>query len=159
MSRLTPARSVALAAALLPLASLACPRSAFAQAAAAPGSLRPVLDERATTCRRSRRTPQRPYSAAVNQTLLRAVAPLLTGIGLLISASALQFSLLAVRADGEGFAEWVVPVMSACYFAAFLVGSWLAPRWIDSVGHVRTFSAMASLASVVILSLVWLARS
>ena len=88
---------------------------------------------------------------AVNRAMMRSIAPLLAGLALLMVASALQFALLAVRADSEGFADWVIAVMSACYFGGFLVGGRLAPRWIGSVGHVRTFAAMASLASVAIL--------
>jgi MFS family permease len=79
------------------------------------------------------------------------VSPLLAGVALLMLASALQFSLLAVRGEAEGFSEWVTASMATCYFLGFLVGGWLAPRMIDSVGHVRVFSALASLASVVIL--------
>ena len=83
--------------------------------------------------------------------LTRSILPLLAGLWLLMLASALQFALVAARAASEGFAEGTVAAMSAAYFSGFLVGGWLAPRWIATVGHVRTFSAMASVASVVIL--------
>jgi MFS family permease len=66
-------------------------------------------------------------------------------------ASALQFSVLGTRASAEGFSSLAIGIMSSAYFAGYVVGGRMATGWIVRVGHVRTFSALASLASVVIL--------
>lgn len=79
------------------------------------------------------------------------LAPLLAGVGLLMAASALQFSLVGVR-GADAFGDLAIGFISSAYFAGYLVGAWLSGPWIVRLGHIRTFSALASLASVVILA-------
>ena len=63
----------------------------------------------------------------------------------------LQGSLLGVRAGLEGFpTAWIGAVMSFFYLG-FLAGSTITPRLLVSVGHIRVFSAWASLASAAVL--------
>jgi len=56
--------------------------------------------------------------------------------------------LLAIRADLDGFTTETTGLVMTGYFAGFLVSSQLTPRLVASVGHVRVFAAMASLASI-----------
>lgn len=63
----------------------------------------------------------------------------------------LQNTLLGVRAGHENFSSIAVGSLMAAYFIGFLVGSIITPYFITRVGHIRTFSALASLASCVAL--------
>ena len=78
---------------------------------------------------------------------LRSIWALLLGIGLIMTASGLQSSLLGVRAGREGFATEVTGLIMSGYFAGFLAGSLIVPRLMQQVGHVRVFAALASLFS------------
>ncbi len=97
-----------------------------------------------------------PTSAAAgsrNPTLTAAVAnwPLLAGMALLMVGNGLLVSLLGVRAANEGFANLVTGLVMSGYFAGFFAGTWLTPRIIETVGHVRVFAALASIASIAAL--------
>ena len=63
----------------------------------------------------------------------------------------LQSTLLGLRATAEGFSVPVTGFIMSLYFAGFLIGSMKIPKLIEGVGHIRVFTAMASLASVTIL--------
>ncbi|MFN0263160.1 MFS transporter [Tepidamorphus sp. 3E244] len=76
--------------------------------------------------------------------LLAAVALLMLGMGL-------QNTLLGVRAGLEAFSNIEVGFLMAAYFVGFLAGSTLVPFFVSTVGHIRTFSALASLASSAVL--------
>ncbi len=76
---------------------------------------------------------------------------LLLGMGMLMLGNGLQGSLLGLRAISEGFGTTVTGLVMTGYYLGFLAGSTLTPRIVMNVGHVRVFSALASLASVAIL--------
>ena len=73
---------------------------------------------------------------------------LFLGIALMMLGNGLQASLLGLRAASEGFATGTTGLVMSCYFLGFLAGSALVPRIVQNVGHVRVFSALASLASI-----------
>jgi MFS family permease len=81
------------------------------------------------------------YSAVINSW------PLLLGIGLLMLGNGLQSSLVGIRASLEGFGPGTTGFIMSGYYAGFLFGSYVTPKILGSVGHVRVFSALASLAS------------
>ena len=72
---------------------------------------------------------------------------LLLGIALIQLGNGLQGTLLGVRATLEGFGTGTTGLVMSGYFAGFLAGSWIVPRLLAMVGHVRVFAALASLAS------------
>lgn len=80
--------------------------------------------------------------------------PLLMAAGILLAANGLQGTLIALRADHEGFGPIVIGLISAAYFTGFLLATWFAPRLIASVGHIRTFAGMAAIAAAFTLVLV-----
>jgi MFS family permease len=51
----------------------------------------------------------------------------------------------------EGFSTTITGLVMSSYFIGILAGSTLTPRIVKNVGHVRVFSALASLASAAIL--------
>lgn len=63
----------------------------------------------------------------------------------------LQSTLLGLRATMEGFPTFTTGIMMSGYFVGIFVGSMLAPKLVQRVGHIRVFAALASLASISIL--------
>lgn len=82
---------------------------------------------------------------------LFTLSALLLGYFMLQMSNGLQGSLLAVRADLEGFGATAAGLVMSGFFAGMSLGSLLAGRLIERVGHVRTFSALASVASAAAL--------
>ncbi|MCB2097261.1 MAG: MFS transporter [Parvularculaceae bacterium] len=82
--------------------------------------------------------------------MLRAVSAifsLLLAAAILLAGNGLQGTLLAVRANLEGFPTSLIGVLMSAYFAGFVLGCRFNPAFIKSVGHIRTFLALASIAS------------
>ena len=83
--------------------------------------------------------------------LLRGTWALFFGVGMMMLANGLQGSLIGVRASLEGYAAFSVGFIMTGYYAGFLSGALIIPQRIKNVGHVRTFAALASIASISIL--------
>lgn len=83
--------------------------------------------------------------------IVSATWPLFLGIALIMLASGLQGSLLGLRASLEAFPTAITGLVMSSYYLGFLVGSRIASWVVGRVGHVRTFAALASLASVSVL--------
>lgn len=82
---------------------------------------------------------------------LVGIAALLIGAGALNLGMGLQASLLGVRAGLENFPTLLIGMIMSSYYAGFVLGSIYAPRVVAQVGHIRAFSAFASLASAAAL--------
>ena len=82
---------------------------------------------------------------------LAASWAILLGIGFMMLANGLQGTLLGLRAIIEGFSTFTTGIMMSGYFIGIFIGSFLAPMLVKRVGHIRVFSALASLASISIL--------
>ncbi|NNC76547.1 MAG: MFS transporter [Woeseiaceae bacterium] len=78
---------------------------------------------------------------------LAPVAALLLGAAILLTGQGLQGTLLPVRASLENFPTVSIGIMGAAYFLGFTLGCLNGGKLVKSVGHVRVFLAMASLAS------------
>lgn len=78
---------------------------------------------------------------------ISAILPLLLAAAILLAGNGLQGTLLAVRANLEGFQTPMIGVLMSAYFGGFVLGCRLNPTFIKSVGHIRTFLALASIAS------------
>jgi len=63
----------------------------------------------------------------------------------------LQGTLLAVRADQEGFSATITGLVMSSFYVGFLLGSIMTPKITTRVGHIRVFAALAALASAAIL--------
>lgn len=77
--------------------------------------------------------------------------PLFFGLALMMVGNGLQGTLLGVRASLEGFDTTVTGLIMSLYYAGFLIGSYLVPKLVSGVGHIRVFAALASLASTTVL--------
>ena len=83
--------------------------------------------------------------------LLRGTWALFFGVGMIMLANGLQGSLIGVRASLEGYTAFAAGFIMTGYYAGFLSGALIIPKRIKNVGHVRTFAALASIASISIL--------
>ena len=76
---------------------------------------------------------------------------LFLGLGLIMLGNGLQGSLLGLRASLEGFGVTATGLIMSGYFIGLLIGATIVPKFVARVGHIRSFGAMASLASTSIL--------
>ncbi|MCY4034881.1 MAG: MFS transporter [Hyphomicrobiales bacterium] len=84
--------------------------------------------------------------------LLKSTWILLFAVTLMMMGNGLQGPLLGVRAVTEGFNSTVTGFIMSGYFAGLLFGSYIAPKLVRQVGHIRVFAAFASIASTCILT-------
>ncbi|MEQ1955372.1 MFS transporter [Mesorhizobium sp. CN2-181] len=85
---------------------------------------------------------------------IRPLIPLLIAAGILLGGNGLQGTLIALRGAQEGFSPAVIGFMGTAYFGGFLLGCLAVGRIMKAVGHVRSFSALAAIASSGTLMLV-----
>jgi len=76
---------------------------------------------------------------------------ILLGFGILMLGDGLQGTLLAVRADLEGFSATLTGLVMSTFYIGFLIGSIMTPRITIKVGHIRVFAAYAAISSTAIL--------
>ena len=74
------------------------------------------------------------------------------GLAMMMIGNGLQGTLVGVRATLESFPAVTTGLVMSGYYAGFLAGSTLAPRYLNRVGHVRVFAALAALASAAALA-------
>ena len=73
---------------------------------------------------------------------------LFLGMMMLMVGNGLLVTLLTIRGSTLGFSDLEISVMQSCYPLGALAGTMLTPRLIEKVGHIRVFSALASMVSV-----------
>ena len=83
--------------------------------------------------------------------LLKGTWALFFGVGMMMLANGLQGSLIGIRASLEGYSASAAGIILTGYYAGFLLRALYIPQRIKNVGHVRTFAALASIASISIL--------
>ncbi|TVP93458.1 MAG: hypothetical protein EA348_00670 [Pseudomonadaceae bacterium] len=76
--------------------------------------------------------------------LLFPITALLSGIALLLLGTGLLNTLLALRGAGEGFSDQMLGLFGSAYFVGFILGTWLGPRLIRRMGHIRAFAFFAA---------------
>jgi len=76
---------------------------------------------------------------------------LFLGLALIMLGNGLQGSLLGIRASMEGFSISVTGLVMSGYFIGLIAGATIVPKIVSRVGHIRSFGALASLASTSIL--------
>jgi len=82
---------------------------------------------------------------------LIGVWALFPGFAFLQVGNGLHRILLPIRAESEGFSAGAMGVVMAFHFAGYLAGAKVITRALNSVGHIRVFAALASLASTAVL--------
>lgn len=89
-------------------------------------------------------------SREIRQTLILAW-PLFLGLCMIMMGNGLQGTLLGLRANMEGFPIFITGIVMSLYYGGFLLGCYVTPKIIASVGHIRVYAALASIASTTIL--------
>ena len=83
--------------------------------------------------------------------ILKAVAALLLGIGIMNLGNSLLGISLPLRMEAAQYSTLVTGVIMAAYFGGLLVGSIYGKRLIGVVGHVRVFAGLAAVMAAVAL--------
>ncbi|WP_242221314.1 MFS transporter [Shinella zoogloeoides] len=87
---------------------------------------------------------------------IRPLIPLLVTAGILIGGNGLQGTFIALRASQEGFSTSLIGFVGAGYSIGFAIGCIYVTRVLRAIGHIRTFSAMAAIASASAIAMVLL---
>ena len=103
-----------------------------------------------------RRRHQHPGTAgdgpALTGSLAWATWALFVGLAAMLAGAGLFGTLVGVRGDLEGFPVSVNGLISAAYYAGFLLGSRVALKALGQVGHIRVYAALASILAATILA-------
>ncbi len=83
--------------------------------------------------------------------MLIPILQLLLSVLLLEISSGLQGVLVPVWAQFEGFDTMAIGTLGSVYYIGFILGCLLVPRLMHRVGHIRTFTGLASVMSAVLL--------
>jgi MFS family permease len=78
---------------------------------------------------------------------------LFVGLALLLFAAGLFGTLLGVRSELAGLPTLISGLISTAYYLGFLIGSRVALRALTRVGHIRAFTALASLLSAAVIGI------
>ncbi|WP_421879349.1 MFS transporter [Pacificispira sp.] len=81
-----------------------------------------------------------------------AVSAIISGIVLLQGGMGLLTAVLPLRMNEAGFTSTEIGIMAAGFSAGFLAGCIYAPRLIARIGHIRAFSAFATVLSAFTLA-------
>jgi MFS family permease len=82
---------------------------------------------------------------------LASVAALLVSVAILVMGNGLQSTLLPVRASLEDFGAFEIGLMGSAYYLGFVLGCLQGGKLIARAGHIRAFTALASIASTTAL--------
>lgn len=86
------------------------------------------------------------------RTILMNIFTLLLASTILSAGNGLQGTLIAIRANSEGFSLAAIGLLMSAYFVGFVLGCRFIPQFVAQVGHIRTYAALASVASAAALS-------
>lgn len=83
--------------------------------------------------------------------VLSSVGALLISAAILLAGGGLLSTLVAIRAESEGFPVVAIGMMTSAYFAGFILGCLRTPHLVKRVGHVRVFAALSALTAAAAL--------
>jgi len=78
---------------------------------------------------------------------------LVSGLSVLLVGWGLLGTLIGVRGSIEGFDGLTIGLITSGYYSGYVLGSYLCPRVISSVGHIRAFAAFAAAACATSIAL------
>jgi MFS family permease len=88
----------------------------------------------------------------VGASLVWATWALFVGLGLLLVGVGLFATALGVRAEVSGANDLALGLIGASYYGGFLAGATLTTSALHRVGHVRVYTALASLLAAVMIT-------
>ncbi|MDE0807715.1 MAG: hypothetical protein OSB69_00055 [Alphaproteobacteria bacterium] len=74
--------------------------------------------------------------------------PLFAAAGVLLAGNGTQATLIAIRADAEGFSPTEIGLMGTAYFLGFIIACLFSTRLIRRAGQIRLFGTFAAVAAV-----------
>lgn len=74
--------------------------------------------------------------------------PLFASAGVLLAGNGMQATLIAIRADAEGFSTTEIGLMGTAYFLGFIIACLFTTRLIRRAGHTRVFGAFSAIAAI-----------
>ena len=80
-----------------------------------------------------------------------SIYSLLLAVAILLLGSGLAGTTLGIRAGMEGFSDTVTGIVMAAFFLGYVLGSYVCPRLISEVGHIRAFAVMAAIGAVTVI--------
>lgn len=87
------------------------------------------------------------------RTALISVGALLLSAAILLAGGGLLGTLVAVRAQAEGFALPFIGLLMSSYYLGFIAGCFATPHLVLRAGHIRAFGALAALTAAATLML------
>ncbi len=85
------------------------------------------------------------------RSILSSVGALLISAAILLAGGGLMATLIAVRAQIEGFPLEAIGLLTSAYFAGFIGGCFGTPYLVKRVGHVRVFAALSAVVAAAAL--------
>jgi len=82
---------------------------------------------------------------------IHSVFSLLLAIGILLIGTGLLGTALSIHAGLESFSDTVTGIIMSAFFIGFVIGSYICPRLISQVGHIRAFAVLAAFGSVSVI--------
>jgi MFS family permease len=80
-----------------------------------------------------------------------SVYSLLLAIAILLLGGGLLGTTLGIRAGLEHFSDITTGIIMSAFFIGYIAGSYLCPRLIHQVGHIRTFAVLAAFGTASVL--------
>ncbi|MDC3311604.1 MFS transporter [Alphaproteobacteria bacterium] len=77
--------------------------------------------------------------------------PLFFGLMLIMIGNGIQLILIGLRSSAAGYSNLLTGIMMGGYFLGIFIGSIIVPKTLSQVGHIRTFGALAAIASSSVL--------
>lgn len=98
-------------------------------------------------------TPELPADTGgpLTHSLAWATWALFVGLGLMLSGAGLFATVIGIRSEVEGFPTLAIGLITAAYYLGFLLGSRITLAALGSVGHIRVYTALASILAASIL--------
>ncbi len=88
---------------------------------------------------------------SVGSSLAWATGGLFAGLGILLVGVGLFATVVGVQAQTNGYADWEIGAIGAAYYGGFLAGSKLTLVVLSKVGHIRVYSAWASMLAATMI--------
>ncbi len=84
--------------------------------------------------------------------VLSSIGALLISAAILLAGGGLLSTLIAIRAEVEGFPLVAIGLLTSAYFVGFIGGCIGTPYLVKRVGHVRVFAALSALTAAATLT-------
>lgn len=85
------------------------------------------------------------------QKILIGISSLLACTGIMLFGHGLLGTVLSLRGIEEGYSESTIGIIMSMYFLGFISGTFLCPKLIRRVGHIRTLAALATICASISL--------